>query len=235
MLLTSKSMAHEALDRPAWSALSSRQAALGQVAGQARAFARDCAQFAAVDPHAAQDCHDLADLAATRPEGIVMMQVEPQPTAKGVRVAEALPGVQMIATRQMASKMHPRVQRLVRADIPSMLSLAALTKPGPFKRRTFDMGQYYGIKVQGHLVAMAGERLKLPGYTEISAVCTHPRFRGRGMAATLVNHVACGIEMRGETPFLHTYASNTGAIALYRELGFELRCMTHITRLVSDT
>ncbi|MEM8972282.1 MAG: GNAT family N-acetyltransferase [Pseudomonadota bacterium] len=230
--LKSQTTAHETLDCPAWAALSSRQSAFGQSTGKARAFLRDVAPFAAVDPEAAQVCCDLVDLVATRPEGIVIMQVEPQPTVPGVRVAEKSPGVQMIAKKNMASKEHPSVQRLSSADIPGMLALVALTKPGPFKRRTFEIGQYFGILAEGHLVAMAGERMKLPGYTEISAVCTHPHFRGRGYAAALVSHVARRIEMRGEVPFLHTYASNTRAIALYRELGFELRCMTHITRLV---
>lgn len=116
--------------------------------------------------------------------------------------------------------------RLGPADVPEMLDLVEHTQPGPLLPRTIELGTYLGIRRGGALVAMAGERLHPPGRTEISAVCTDPDFRGAGLATRLVLAVAHGIRERGETPFLHTAATNTTAIRLYESLGFRLRRTT---------
>jgi predicted GNAT family acetyltransferase len=105
-----------------------------------------------------------------------------------------------------------------------MLALAALTRPGPYARNTWRMGRYVGIRINGRLAAMAGERLRFPGYTEVSGVCTHPDFRGRGLAQRLSRHVAAHIAARGDTAFMHAWRDNTPAITLYQKLGFKLRC-----------
>ncbi|HVK42142.1 MAG TPA: GNAT family N-acetyltransferase, partial [Phenylobacterium sp.] len=118
-------------------------------------------------------------------------------------------------------------------DAPQMLALATLTAPGPFFARTHQLGRFVGVKAGGQLVAMAGERMRPPGHTEVSGVCTHPDHRGRGYAAGLMLEVAARIRARGEIPFLHSYAHNTGAIALYQALGFDFRrelIMTTLTR-----
>jgi predicted GNAT family acetyltransferase len=104
-----------------------------------------------------------------------------------------------------------------------MLDLVARTRPGPFLPRTIELGTYLGIRRGGALVAMAGERLRPPGWTEISAVCTDPAHQGQGLATRLVHAIAAVIRDRGETPFLHASADNTGAISLYESLGFRLR------------
>ena len=109
------------------------------------------------------------------------------------------------------------------ADAPEMLALATLTEPGPFVEATHRLGAFIGIRMDGHLVAMSGERMRAPGLTEVSAVCTHPDWRGRGLAGKLMRVVMDRIVARGETPFLHSYASNAGAIALYEKLGFRVR------------
>ncbi len=101
-----------------------------------------------------------------------------------------------------------------------MLALAAATEPGPFATRTHELGRFIGVRVDGNLVAMAGERFVLPGMTEVSAVCTDPAYRGRGWAAALTAEVARGIIARGETPFLHVVESNTTARAVYERIGF---------------
>jgi predicted GNAT family acetyltransferase len=109
-----------------------------------------------------------------------------------------------------------------------MLALTELTRPGPFLKRTIEMGAYLGIRRDGRLVAMAGERLHVPGWTEISGVCTDPGSRGQGLGTRLLLAVAAGIRERGETPFLHVLASNTNAVRLYEALGFRLRLRTEI-------
>ena len=113
------------------------------------------------------------------------------------------------------------------ADVAEMVELATLTKPGPFDTRTREMGTYLGIRKDGKLVAMAGERLKLPGYTEISAVCTHPEHLGHGYAGFLMTILAERIRGRGETPILHVRAENTRAVQLYERLGFKRRLLSY--------
>jgi predicted GNAT family acetyltransferase len=120
-----------------------------------------------------------------------------------------------VATRQAI--------KLTKKDVPEMLDLLALAQPGPFLPRTIEMGNYYGIRQDGKLVAMAGERIHLQGYCEISAVCTHPNYRGRGYAAGLTTIVAEGIIARQEQPFLHLRPDNHAAMQLYKKLGFHLR------------
>jgi predicted GNAT family acetyltransferase len=109
-----------------------------------------------------------------------------------------------------------------------MFALAALTKPGPFTLRAQALGEFYGIKVDGRLVAMAGERMKLDGFAEVSGVCVHPDFQGRGLGRLLSVFVTHRVLERGETPFLHAFASNSTARALYSSIGFELRTMMNV-------
>jgi predicted GNAT family acetyltransferase len=116
-------------------------------------------------------------------------------------------------------------------DSPEMIELTSLTKPGPFGPRTHELGTYLGIRREGKLVAMAGERLKVPGYTEVSAVCTHPDHTGKGYARILMTEIMERIRDRGETPFLHSRADNTRAINLYKLLGFRERKFGHFAVL----
>jgi predicted GNAT family acetyltransferase len=120
------------------------------------------------------------------------------------------------------------IEPLGDADAAEMLALALLTQPGPYRSRTHTLGRFLGVRDGARLVAMAGERLHVEGFHEISAVCTHPDYRSRGYGAALMRAVGARIIAEGDTPFLHTYATNTGAIALYRQLGFEVRAeVTH--------
>jgi ribosomal protein S18 acetylase RimI-like enzyme len=116
--------------------------------------------------------------------------------------------------------------------VPEMLALATVTQPGPFGRRTIELGDYIGIRQRGVLVAMAGERMRLEGFTEISAVCVEPAYRGHGFAVDLVGSLVSSIAARSEIPFLHVFSSNHAAIALYRKLGFVLRRRMHLAVLV---
>lgn len=125
----------------------------------------------------------------------------------------------------------PDLEVLGAGDVPEILDLVARTRPGPYLPRTIEMGTHLGIRVGGRLVAMAGERLHPPGWTEISAVCTDPAFRGRGYGTRLVKAVGAVIRDRGEVPFLHAAATNTTAIRLYESLGFTLRTRSVLTRV----
>ena len=120
----------------------------------------------------------------------------------------------------------PEAVRLGPADVDDVMDLIARTRPGPFLPKTLELGTYLGIREDGRLIAMAGERVQPPGWTEISAVCTDPDHRGRGLATRLVSAVAAGIKERGDTPLLHAAASNTNALRLYESIGFSLRRRT---------
>ena len=139
--------------------------------------------------------------------------------------------IQMICDRQDNSPQTGPVTELTPADVPDMLHLVELTKPGPFSAGAIMLGSYLGIRCAGKLIAMAGERMRFDGFTEISAVCTHPGYRGCGYASSLVRALVRQIITRGETPFLHLYSDNTIAAALYTKLGFALQRRLIVTVL----
>jgi predicted GNAT family acetyltransferase len=119
--------------------------------------------------------------------------------------------------------------QMTAADSPDMLSLATMMKPGPFGTRTHELGTYIGVRREGQLAAMAGERMRMSGFTEISAVCTHPSHSGHGYATALMVELIGRIRRRNEIPFLHVRSSNTHAIWLYRRIGFADRRHFHFT------
>jgi predicted GNAT family acetyltransferase len=143
--------------------------------------------------------------------------------------------VQMVATRDLQGEANAdEVVDLGEDDAPDMLALARLTEPGPFLARTHAMGGFVGIRRGGRLLAMAGERLRPPGYVEVSGVCTHPDARGQGLARRLSAVVAARIQAHGEQPFLHAWQTNAAAISLYESLGFRLRTRVQVAMLVSN-
>jgi ribosomal protein S18 acetylase RimI-like enzyme len=144
------------------------------------------------------------------------------PTADAWRVVSSFDVVQMTAGVELGEP-APDAIALGDDDVPEMLALTQRTNPGPFLPRTIEMGRFIGVRDGGALVAMAGERFRVPGWTEISAVCTAPTHRGQGLATRLLRAVAAGIEARGERVFLHVVATNAGAIRLYEALGFSIR------------
>ena len=218
------------LDRPVWSALTSRWKPLSLGDERARRLAPEYGPFAA---SADTSPESLAALAALAPaEGVLFQaEAEPQPVPPGMVVTLSAGAVQMVCASVTPGEPAFEFAALTDADAPEMLALALLTRPGPFARRTNRLGGFIGVRVEGRLVAMAGERMKPTGFTEVSGVCTHPDLRGRGYAAGLMRVVARRILGRGETPFLHAYADNAGAIALYESLGFRFRRRIHVTML----
>jgi len=140
-------------------------------------------------------------------------------------------GEQMIGT-PAESRLHGiEIVTLDADDVPAMIALTALTRPGPFSARTHELGTFLGIRVAGELVAMAGERMKPGNYTEMTAICVHPAHRGRGYAQALMGAIARQIVARGESPFLHVFSSNASAIALYQRQGMRIRRRLHVTVL----
>ena len=218
------------LDRPIWHALSTRVRHLAIGNERALRFAPDIGPLAAARDDSPESLQDLSDLIAEH-GSVVLLQVGDSPLPPRTVAELTAPGVQMVAHKLTPIEPADPVQRLTDADAPEMLALATLTKPGPFKARTHQLGGFWGIRENGKLVAMAGERMKLDGFTEVSGVCTHPEVRGRGYAGLLSRTVATQILNRGETPMLHAYASNAAAIGLYEALGFKLRCHVTVTVL----
>ena len=218
-------VAVEVLDNPAWHSLAGRHAALSEGGDRVRRYRPDVSIFAAVadwdDPRVWDDIVELVGPDADFP--FTGRRLDPPP---GWRLAASGVGVQLVETPALAPAWDGEVVRLGEADVPEMLDLVARTKPGPFLPRTHLLGTYLGLRHHGRLVAMAGERLQPAGWTEISAVCTDPQLRGRGLASRLVLAVAAGIHDRGERALLHAAATNVDAIRLYEQLGFTLRRRT---------
>lgn len=216
------------LDRPVPASLAGPHARFARRLGRAVRYDPEVAPFTALDdPADPQAWRDAAGLLGPGERLSVQGMAEWPPEWSAVFSAE---GVQMVG-HGVRPRPEPEAVALGPADVPEILELIARTKPGPFLPRTVELGTYLGIRRGGELVAMAGERLHPPGWTEISAVCTSPEYRGQGLAGRLIRAVAAGIVARGETPFLHALASNTNAVRLYRELGFELRRTVRFTQL----
>lgn len=218
------------LDRPAWNALRGPQASLAIGAGAALRYEQSHAIFAATGDHAPASLAALGTLIGETGSAIVLQRL-PLPSVPGTVVQGLRDGVQMVAERLAPPPPACACIALGEKDADEMLALATLTEPGPFFARTHRLGGFVGVRREGRLIAMAGERMRPPGFAEVSGVCTHPDFRGQGLAAALMHLVATRILARGETPFLHAYADNAGAIALYERLGFRLRCPVSVTIL----
>lgn len=218
------------LDNPVWWSLTGAHSHLAERRGEAVRYRADTSPFAAV-PEApdAADWADLAALAGADSTGPLTTGVAALPP-QGWETVYSIDGVQMVDDGVAAAPDEEAV-RLGAADVPEMLELTARTRPGPFLPGTIELGTYLGIRRGGALVAMAGERLRPPGWTEISAVCTDPAYRGHGLGTRLILAVAAGIQARGETPFLHAASENTSAIRLYESLGFRVRRTTSFVRV----
>jgi ribosomal protein S18 acetylase RimI-like enzyme len=221
------------LDNPAWGSLTGVHAEFAEGTGGARRYRADVSPITAIkdlsDPQA------WADLAALIGPDTPVMVPGAGVVPAGWTELGRFAGVQMVATDALQDAPDDEAVLLGAADASEMLALVARTQPGPFEAETYRLGTYLGIRREGALVAMAGERQHPPGFTEISAVCTDANYRGQGLAGRLVRAVAAGIRARGETPFLHASAANTSAIRLYESLGFELRRSVEFVALRTPT
>jgi len=215
------------LDRPVWSALTTRQAALAEGGALARRYDPSIVPFAAARDDGAESLQALSALAGPD-ESLLLVQADEIVLPPGLAAVSSAAGVQMTLKRPPPKISDARIERLSDADAAEMLTLATLTRPGPFTLRAQMLGEFFGVKVDGRLVSMAGERMKQEGFTEVSGVCTHPDFAGRGLARLLSVFMTHRVLQRGETPYLHAYATNKAAIGLYESIGYELRKMMNI-------
>ena len=218
------------LDRPIWNALTTRQQTLAEGGAVARRFPLAIAPFADMFDMSAESFAALAGLMSGS-EIAVLFTSDTVTAPDEFKILLADTGEQMIGTPAESPLRGVEIVTLGAADVPEMIALVELTKPGPFSTRTHELGTFLGIRVAGQLVAMTGERMKPGNYTEMTAVCVHPDHRGRGYAQALLGAVGRGIVDRGEIPFLHVFSSNTSAIALYRRQGMEIRRRLHVTVL----
>ncbi len=215
------------LDNPVWSALAGPQRGFCQRDGSVARFDPAISLFGAfVDVPGPGDWRDMARFIA--PGGVVITTGCTGTPPEGWGVGYDGEGVQMTGEALAAADLQPwpgapEVVPLGPDDVDDMLELVDLARPGPFTPRTYELGGYVGVRRDGLLVAMAGERLRPDGWAEISAVATHPDHRREGLGELLVRAVAAGIVARGEVPFLHAAAVNDGAIRLYRTMGFTVR------------
>ena len=218
-------MNYDALDHPIWNALSTGQRDMALRKGDAAMFAAEVSPLAAVREPTTQAFRDLRELADGRTIGLVMAAPYAIPDGWTTLVKREID--QMVWAGGEAPSQGPPLLRLTEADVPEMMALAKATEPGPFAPETITMGPFYfGIRVGGRLAAMAGQRMNLDRFREVSAVCTYPEFRGRGYAGVLMNAVMREILAEGKTPFLHVKTENA-AKTLYEKLGFRVRTAVH--------
>lgn len=212
------------LDRPVWHSLNTHHKALSIGGDRARRFHPEVNLFASGPDDRLDTMEHVAALVP--PDGqIYVLQVPDITIPPSLRAPLQAKGVQMVYRgADLSAYGDEDIIPLGDGDAAEMLDLATLTEPGPFLKRTHEMAQFFGVRIEGRLAAMAGERMRFPGFSEVSGVCTHPDFGRRGLAKRLSAYVTRQILARGETPFLHAWATNEAAIALYESLGFVLRC-----------
>jgi ribosomal protein S18 acetylase RimI-like enzyme len=218
------------LDRAVWLSLTGYHRSLGIASARCAVFHADVSPFAAFASSPSEaDWAELATLTGAGRE--IVLTPEELSVPDGWIVEEAGRGYQMTGEDFSSTSFAPiaePVHDLRAADVDDIFTLHEVARPGPFERRTIDFGDYRGIRVDGTLVAMAGTRMRFDGWTEISALATHPSFRGRGFGGYLLRDVTARIRGSGSQPFLHV-ADGNPAIALYEKLGFRIRRETHFT------
>ena len=217
----------ESLDNPIWSALSTEHRLLARSHGLARRYAPDVSPLAAF-LHPTQDAFADLQRLVSPGEHVALFTASPLDVPGGWQIDRSRWIDQMICESSLDSPPLAPL-RLGTTDVPEMLDLTAATEPGPFLPQTIQMGSYFGIRASdGRLVAMAGERLHSTAFTEISAVCTHPEFRGCGYARNLTTFLAAQILAAGKTPFLHVKSENEAKV-VYEKIGFRLRAAIYLS------
>jgi ribosomal protein S18 acetylase RimI-like enzyme len=211
------------LDNPFWSSLVTRHAHLAQGGALARRYPAAISRIAALPGDTSANVAALESLVTVGEEIGTAGPFVPALPSNWETVHETQL-VQMVRTERAPLPVaEVDVAVLDAADVPEMLALVEIAKPGPFRPRTIELGTYFGIRENGRLVAMAGERTWVGNCREVSAVCTHPGVQGRGFARALVARVVNRMLRAGETAFLHVRHTNARAMKIYRALGFRRR------------
>ena len=217
-----------ALDHPVWEALTSGHAGIARSNGAARRYPSLVSPLAAVREPTPEAFSDLARLVAPE-EHVGLVTAEPISVPSDWQIFRSRPIEQMVCT-ELTGDADLSPLELGPSDVPEMMALAAATEPGPFLPETIRMGRYFGLRSnEGRLMAMAGERLRLERFTEISAVCTHPDFRGRGHARQLVAFLVAQTLREGRVACLHVKGENNAAKSVYQRLGFRVRRALELT------
>jgi predicted GNAT family acetyltransferase len=216
-----------------WSALATTHKSFAEGGELAKRYPVDVAPFAATRDQSPESYHSLAQLLGPSEIAALPLAITPV-LPPGWTIVRRVDVAQMVYDAPAPLPVKHTVEDLNISRIDEMLALVELTKPGPFLRRTPELGTCLGIREDDQLVAMAGERLRPLGYTEISAVCTHPEYGGRGYASSLVSSLIQRITKRDETPFLHVRNENVGAMRLYEKLGFKTRRVIDILVVKRD-
>ena len=229
----SPTVGHEALDNPVLSSFYANWRTFSVRFGTAYALPEALGPFAAFGGASRSAREDFVALVKARKSPVIVVAEGEIAVPRGLIEQKRYCGVQMIPTGSISTDHEIQFEDLDGFDAPEMLRLAQLTKPGPFALKTYQLGGFIGLRLDGELVAMAGQRMGFPGWAEISGVCVHPDFRNRGFARQMVRAMAGRIYQSGAKPFLHTYADNAKAIALYRLLGFEVRTELNIAQMAT--
>jgi predicted GNAT family acetyltransferase len=213
------------LDNPIWTALTTKQKHFAEGDNLARRYPVEVTALAALENNSPAAFASLAEI--TNGDAAALFCYESISIPAKWKIIHTSNLVQMVCEAPKIARGEETViiDELTSADSTEMVALTKLTNPGPFGKRTHELGLYLGIHQNGRLAAMAGERQRLPGFTEVSAVCTHPDFQGRGYAAVLISAIMAKILERGETPMLHVREDNAGAIRVYEKLGFRTRAV----------
>lgn len=219
------------LDNPIWHALSTAHAHFTEGDDLAKRYRTDIGPLSGMKDTSLDAYNSLAQLLGPDDIAVLFLTEPPTPPAS-LRLLQCFPMYQMIC---LAPPVNPQngfaIDELTASDVPEMRSLAEGTEPGPFRQRTIELGGYKGIRVDGQLASMTGQRCGLNDFTEVSAVCTWPEFRGRGYAKALVATVANGVFEQNKTPFLGVREDNTGAVRVYEKVGFKIRRSLQVTVL----
>ena len=227
----------ELLDNPIWNSLSTAHSKLAFGNSLAKCYPPEIGPLSGLAEQTPAAYDALRALAGSGGIQVLFLQEPPQPRPGWTLTRGGLLS-QMIYTgspTQQSTAADPSMRLLAPSDVPAMVELAKLTEPGPFRNRTHELGIFFGIFENGQLVSMAGQRMRVPGFVEVSAVCTHPDARGRGYARTLMSAVMDKIQQNGDTPFLHSFADNHAAIRVYEALGFTHRRHFHLAVLRNES
>jgi GNAT superfamily N-acetyltransferase len=226
----------ELLDNPIWNSLSTSHRNLAKGNGLAKCYPPEIGPLSGLSEQTSAAHEALRAMAGAGGIQVLFLD-EPPLTRSGLTLIRGGLLSQMIYAGPRALQppiADPSMRVLTPSDVPAMMELAKLTEPGPFRNRTHKLGIFFGIFEDGRLVSMAGQRIRVPGFVEVSAVCTHPDARGRGYARTLMSAVMENILSDGDIPFLHSFADNHAAIRVYEALGFTHRRHFHLAVLKNE-